>query len=221
MNKESNKITDLNLKTKSNLTVLFFIFILFVIVFGIYVYQFNSLSLSSIHSDWGAFGGYFGGVLGPVISAYAVYLIAKTYNLQKTELQELKDAQAKQLKLAAFSASLNANLTNIGVLQSEKSSLLSEFIDTSSDKELALRVQYLSNRTYSSCNPDDEHFGEYVEEDRCLDSEYHVLLEDIKKYKGDYFVILIHRVIDIKTEIDELMGENKQLKVKIEKFSKQ
>ena len=217
MNKEPNKITDLDLKTKANFTVL--IFIIFVIVLGIYVYKFNSLSFSSIHSDWGAFGGYFGGVLSPVISACAVYLIAQTYNLQKTELKELKDAQAKQLNLAAFSASLNANLTHIGILQSEKSSLLSEFIDLPSDKELALRAQDLfDHANYGFGDPDDEGFEEYVNEQISAQHEYDGVLKGIKEDKGDYFIFLIKRVIEIKTEIDELMGENSQLKTKIDKF---
>ncbi len=192
------------------------------IVFCIYVYTFDSFNFSSNHADWGAFGSYFGGILGPVISAYAVYLIAKTYNLQKTELNELKDAQAKQLKLAAFSASLNANLTNMGVLQSEKSSLLSAFINSSSDKALAFRAQDLFDRAnYGFGDPDDEGFEKYVNEQISAQHEYDGVLKGIKEDKGDYFVFLIRRTIEIKTEIDELIGENRQLKTKIEKFSKQ
>jgi len=216
--KEPNKTTDLDLKTKSKLTVLILILI-FIVVFGIYGYKFNSFSLSPIHSDWGVFGGYFGGVLSPVISAYVVYLIAKTYNLQKTELKELKDAQTKQLNLAAFSASLNSNLTHIGILQSEKSSLLSEFVDSSSDKKLALRAQDLFDRAnYGFGDPDDEGFEEYINEQISAQHEYDEVLKGIKEDKGDYFVFLIRRIIRIKTEIDELMSENSQLKTKIEKF---
>ena len=62
-------------------------------------------------------------------------MIAKTYELQKRELEETRkllkistDAQNNQVKLAVLTALLNSNLTRITLLESEKLSLLeSEF----------------------------------------------------------------------------------------------
>jgi len=58
-------------------------------------------------------------------------LIAKTYELQKSELEETRkllkvstDAQNDQVKLAALTALLNSNLTKISMLESERISLL-------------------------------------------------------------------------------------------------
>ena len=91
------------------------------------VYQ----NLSKDTGAWGTLGDYVGGILNPVIAAFAFYLIAKTYELQKRELESTRsllkvstDAQKDQIKLAALTALLNLNLTRIGVLESEKASLL-------------------------------------------------------------------------------------------------
>jgi heme/copper-type cytochrome/quinol oxidase subunit 1 len=69
--------------------------------------------------SWGTFGDYVGGILNPVIAAFAFYLIAKTYELQR----ELSDAQKNQIKLAALTALLNSNLMRIDMLKAEKISL--------------------------------------------------------------------------------------------------
>ncbi len=54
-------------------------------------------------------------------------MIAKTYELQKRELEATRsllevstDAQKNQIKLAALTALLNSNLTKVGLLESEK-----------------------------------------------------------------------------------------------------
>jgi large-conductance mechanosensitive channel len=82
--------------------------------------------LSEKNEDWGTFGDYVGGILNPVIAAFAFYLIAKTYELQKRELEETRkllevstDAQNNQVKLAALTALLNSNLTKISLFKSE------------------------------------------------------------------------------------------------------
>jgi large-conductance mechanosensitive channel len=114
--------------------------VLIVIVF--YFVNFNSHLLkgqawwgifqnfSNNTGTWGAFGDYVGGILNPVIAAFAFYLIAKTYELQKRELEATRsllevstDAQQSQIKLAALTALLNSNLTRIGTLKAEVFSL--------------------------------------------------------------------------------------------------
>ncbi|MCK9396279.1 MAG: hypothetical protein M0Q44_11890 [Methylobacter sp.] len=96
-----------------------------VVVFVLYLFNFH-YGLSIENDDWGAFGGYFGGILSPVIALFAFYLIAKTYELQKTELEatrrllkESTDAQKNQIKLAALTALLNSNLMRIDTLKAE------------------------------------------------------------------------------------------------------
>jgi predicted RNase H-like HicB family nuclease len=106
--------------------------IIVLIVLGFYFFNFHN-GLSKGNGDWGTFGDYFGGILNPVIAAFAFYLIARTYELQKTELEETRkllkvstDAQNDQVKLAALTALLNSNLTRISLLESERIKLIQQ-----------------------------------------------------------------------------------------------
>ncbi|MDD2660695.1 MAG: hypothetical protein PHY54_13630 [Methylococcales bacterium] len=114
-------------------------------VIGFYIVNFHD-GLSEKNEVWGTFGDYFGGILNPVIAAFAFYLIAKTYELQKRELEATRsllevstDAQKNQIKLAALTALLNSNFTRIGWLKTEKAELMKvimpEFKDLISQKD--------------------------------------------------------------------------------------
>lgn len=103
------------------------------IVVAFYFYIFNG-QLSDKNEVWGAFGDYFGGILNPFIAAFAFYLIAKTYELQKKELEDTRkllqissEDQKKQIKLAAITSHLNSVLMRIDHLKSERLSLLQGF----------------------------------------------------------------------------------------------
>ncbi|MFA5920610.1 MAG: hypothetical protein WC856_04895 [Methylococcaceae bacterium] len=115
------------------------------VIVGFYFFNFNSQilknedwwnvfqNLSKNTGNWGTFGDYVGGILNPVIAAFAFYLIRETYKLQKTELKETRkllkvstDAQNDQVKLAALTALLNSNLTRISLLKSEKTEVWNE-----------------------------------------------------------------------------------------------
>ncbi|MGZ8193416.1 MAG: hypothetical protein ACXWTW_07695, partial [Methylobacter sp.] len=92
-------------------------------------------NLSENTGNWRPFGDYVGGILNPVIAAFAFYLIRETYKLQKTELKETRkllkvstDAQNDQVKLAALTALLNSNLTRISLLKSEKTKVWNEIL---------------------------------------------------------------------------------------------
>jgi len=101
------------------------------VIVGFYFFNFNShilknegwwkvfQNLSADTGNWGTFGDYVGGILNPVIAAFAFYLIAKTYELQKSE-------STKTIKIAALTALLNSNLTKIGLLRTEKVELLGQ-----------------------------------------------------------------------------------------------
>lgn len=96
------------------------------VILGFYFGNFHG-GLSLDNGVWGTFGDYVGGILNPLIAAFAFYLIAETYKLQKTELKATRellevstDVQKNQIKIAAITALLNSNLTKINMLDSEK-----------------------------------------------------------------------------------------------------
>ncbi len=57
--------------------------------FFFFYYEFHG-QLSNKNEVFGQFGDYFGGILNPIIAGFAFYLIAATYDLQKTELEETR-----------------------------------------------------------------------------------------------------------------------------------
>jgi large-conductance mechanosensitive channel len=125
------------------------------VIVGFYFFNFNShilknegwwkvfQNLSADTGNWGTFGDYVGGILNPVIAAFAFYLIAKTFELQKRELKQSTDALNDQVKLAALTALLNSNLTKISMLESEKISLLQGIVPKPKDP-----VNYLQSDIY-------------------------------------------------------------------------
>jgi hypothetical protein len=73
-------------------------------------------NLSKDTGNWGTFGDYVGGILNPVIYAFASYYIAKTFKLQKSE-------SSKTIKIDALTSLINSNLMRIGMLESHKLSV--------------------------------------------------------------------------------------------------
>jgi large-conductance mechanosensitive channel len=145
----SNEINDVdsnNINTKQVIKVIGFI------VLGVSSFYFVNFhnGFSKINGDWGTFGDYIGGILNPVIAAFAFYLIAKTYELQKKELEATRsllgvstNAQKDQIKLAALTALLNSNLTRIDLLQPEKISLLQGSPNGPIDRETGKPQQWI------------------------------------------------------------------------------
>jgi large-conductance mechanosensitive channel len=152
------------------------------------VYQ----NLSKDTGVWGTFGDYVGGILNPVIAAFAFYLIAKTYELQKTELEETRkllevstNAQKDQIKLAALTALLNSNFTRISLLEAEM-----------------LRLLESKSRNPEPKNPGDIH---------------NVAMSILR---GDYGKYTKGREDYIKEEINNIFNKNNELISEIEGFSK-
>ena len=149
--------------------------------------------LSDKNEVWGTFGDYFGGILNPVIAAFAFYLIAKTYELQKRELEETRkllkistDAQNNQVKLAVLTALLNSNLTRITLLESEKLSLLeSEFRNPQPTeyKHINTTIRSVLDGTY----------GEYI--------------KTRKDYVNDEVNVLKTKNIKLEAQIEAFMKE--------------
>ena len=194
-------------------------------VFVIYIYKFH-YPLSETHADWGTFGDYFGGILNPVIAAFAFWLIAKTYELQKRELEATRsllevstDAQKNQIKLAALTSILNSNLTKISILQSERSSLLGELMASEEGRELISRFNIVS---YIAAVQPPDSFGidhDAVIEWRNANLEYQCLMEELKQdEKGKYFLSIIRQLDRDEEDMRMLSGDNERLKKKIEKY---
>lgn len=130
LNQTNNVDSNNNVNTK--LVVAVICIIVFIVV-GLYFSNFH-YRLSEKNEAWGTFGDYFGGILNPVIAAFAFYLIAKTYELQKRELEATRsllevstNAQEKQIKLAALTALFNSNLMKIDMLETERIQIDSQF----------------------------------------------------------------------------------------------
>lgn len=128
----SNETSSVDLNSIKTGWVLAILVVIGLFIVGFYFFNFNShilkndglwkvfQNLSADTGNWGTFGDYVGGILNPVIAAFAFYLIAKTYELQKRELKLSTDALNDQVKLAALTALLNSNLTRISLLESER-----------------------------------------------------------------------------------------------------
>ncbi len=100
-------------------------------------------NLSDNNTDWGTFGDYIGGILNPVIAAFAFYLIAKTYELQKIELESTRkllevstNAQKDQINLAALTALVNSNLTRIQLLKLKQNLFLNDILESGKKTDL-------------------------------------------------------------------------------------
>ncbi|WP_265461200.1 hypothetical protein [Aeromonas salmonicida] len=70
--------------------------VILLIVFYPYIYTFEKYGFSDKHQAWANFGGYVGGILGPVFSALAFFGIWKTYNLQKEQLKQAGDQRKSE-----------------------------------------------------------------------------------------------------------------------------
>ncbi len=178
------------------------VFCIMLIVFGFYFINFHN-DFSDANTDWGTFGDYVGGILNPIIAAFAFYLIAKTYALQKTELEATRslleistDAQKNQIKLAALTALLNSNLTRIGVLESEKASLLKD--------EVVPRLKINDNRETDGT-------PEFI----------NARQNTVNSYRDENQVAKENRLNEIHFEINIISQKNKDFEKQIEAFLKE
>lgn len=163
-----------------------------VVVFGLYFFNFHN-GISDDNGKWGTFGDYIGGILNPIIAGFAFYLIAKSYNLQKKELEETRkllristDAQEKQVKVAALTALINLNFTKINMLDNQINSLRQGKLSES--------------KTQKS------------EEDARRQAIHEIKLDRDIKFKQD---VINNRLKDINSEIEKLQKENFCLEEKI------
>ncbi len=95
-------------------------------------------------------------------------------------LKDSMDTQDKHLKIAALTALLNSNLTNISILQSERSSLLKKFITNDKDKVLVSKFNELM------------YFGGQAEWFE-YEEEYKEHLKEIEDKKGEFYLLIIKK----------------------------
>ena len=67
-------------------------------VLGIYAFQFHSFKVSEDVNHWNQFGGYVGGVLGPLLSFLSLVMLIKSLNLQNESNKVLRDESNLNIK---------------------------------------------------------------------------------------------------------------------------
>jgi len=208
-----NKTTRTDSNNISTIWVVIVLCAIFLIVVGSYVVNFNfdllingdwqSLfhNLSNINGNWGTFGDYIGGILNPVIAAFAFYLIAKTYELQKKELEETRkllkvstDAQEGQIKLAALTALLNSNLTRINLLKLEQDRLLGILPDSSRKKNIIYYTVADVPKEFAIKDIESKYYGDKPEYLYAAKRSIHIIYE---------LQILSEKAVRLEQKIDE------------------
>lgn len=90
-------VTTSLIENKSIVIVILFGLITLALTFGIYFFYGGfSLKASGANSDWGAFGSYFGGVAGPILTFVSVVLIAYTLYEQRRQAYFIHREAIKQ-----------------------------------------------------------------------------------------------------------------------------
>lgn len=183
----------------------FCVILVSLVVFGCYLYYFHD-HVSVKPDVWGAFGSYFGGVIGPFVSGITFYLITKSY-----------DEQRNQTKLAALTSLINVNLTKINLLQSEYDMLLREFSSLVNDKELVHRLLFLNEYSGTgNISPIDPNYGEALDRAQDQHLEYESLIDSLVDEKA----LIYQRVLEVREMIHEFQEENSTLKKRINYYCK-
>ncbi len=110
-----------------------------------YIAVFGKYGLSDKHQAWANFGGYIGGVLGPIFSCLAFIYIIKTFKIQKAQQD---DAEIK-IQLVEISETIRFFLKKADETLSEKVHL---------DGEGAMSIRTALSAVYSLKNSDISNF---------------------------------------------------------------
>lgn len=169
-----------------------YVFINIVLYFGWFKIVKN-YELSQSADVWGQAGDFFGGMLNPIVALAAFFWLTKGVRLQQKELADTKAAleaserhQAKQVKISAITALLNASseeYENFKIYQKESSEKQKR---AKTNFELAQRIVDAGNpcasfdelsATYEKCKLDCEHIRQTIEK---LASEKGNYLQQLK-----------------------------------------
>ncbi|MEQ1559805.1 MAG: hypothetical protein ABL933_12810 [Methyloglobulus sp.] len=223
LRKNSNQTNQIDSDNEVNTKLVVRIIVLIVlVVVGIYFYKFHfDFHLSDKNDVWGTFGDYVGGILNPVIAAFAFYLIAESYKLQKRELEAARELlkrstedQNKQVELAAVTAWINSNFSNISFLQSQIPFFWKEIDEFLNDKEASLKIKGLRKEISN---------GPYFSDDPATHYDLHIEHQENLKIFKDLIIQkdiadLIHKIDEVENEVNRLNSENRDLKKKIQSF---
>lgn len=61
--------------------------IVLIVIFGVYIYKFGTLSFSNSHEAWGQFGDYIGGTANPIFGFLSFIALILTLGIQNRQLQ--------------------------------------------------------------------------------------------------------------------------------------
>lgn len=89
------------------------------VVAGAFVYKFFGQPVSSNAQEWGQLGDYIGGMLNPIVAFVALFLLARSIHIQRTELVDTKKALEAQAQSAELSATLAAYTSLINGIVAE------------------------------------------------------------------------------------------------------
>lgn len=179
---------------------------------GAYVWNVGSVA-SDKSEDWGAFGSYFGGILGPVLSAASILFI--WWQSHKTDLRaqdqlEVMDEQLKMIRVQQFESTFFKLYEHHKILLNEKK-IVSVEEDPESIKDV-FRNSFGSVRFYNCFDQVVTEVDEYI---KSL-SNISTLIVDNKNSLGDkdlFFSGFIRTFFD-ESEIKSLffyLMENKEL----------
>lgn len=204
-------------KTKEMIVIYVVVFF----VFASYFINFND-QVSNDTQVWGAFGSYIGGILSPMVAVFAFYLICKTYELQKDELEKTRqllkqstDAQEINIKLAALTQLININLERISVLQVEYDRMFDSLISGVNNRQIVHRLMFLEKHGGpGNISPDDPQFDKEIEKSDQRAAECESLKNELWEI-GEEFSMLFIRLRNIEIEISEHNMDIDMLKTKI------
>lgn len=164
-----------------------YVFLSIVLYFGWFKIVKN-YELSQSADVWGQAGDFFGGMLNPIVALAAFFWLTKGVRLQQKELADTKAAleaserhQAKQVKISAITALLNASseeYENFKIYQRE----CSERLDVAKKNfELAQRIVAAGNQCRNYDELSDIHLT-------CIEEFEHIRksIETVASEKGNY-----------------------------------
>ena len=100
-----------------------------VVAIGFYVLWFGwhlDRDIAIQPESFGQFGDYIGGLLNPLVAAYALYWLTASVRLQKAELAEARDILGKTLFTQREQAELTLKANRMGLMTAELNALTDE-----------------------------------------------------------------------------------------------
>ncbi|WP_018984108.1 hypothetical protein [Salinimonas chungwhensis] len=150
----------------------------------VYLLNFYGFKLSDSPADWGAFGSYFGGVVGPILAFLSLLLVIATLRVQHTSLQAARvQMEANKEEFEANNRS-NARADFLRRFELEEKNLQSLALDTV--KALLVDIRLQEN------------------EEQDAEKEYFKLLDEYSRGAGNVFINYLKRYLAISEDPEKL-----------------